>query len=115
MQSSSLRIEVWAQILTWLVPSVNESDIRLSSRKQSSKDQAAFYGLRLVCKAFNQVFVSHPDLCRGLVVTQPMVESFDSLMLWLKRYHAHVQTFADYAGHPARALVWEALPSGQQS
>ena len=107
--ASLLSRDLWGRVLSFAVAGVADgSDMAFFSSRQWSKEQAAYFKLRLVCKAFNQAFLDYPQLSRGLILRRP-VRSRNSLTTWLQRHHGSVQTFAGFAGSPTVELVLKAL------
>ncbi len=113
--ANGLSLELWAQIISLLLFGVaEETEMRFLSPNRTFSQQASFYRLRLVCKRFNEVFLEYPDLCRGLVFRQQQADTLSpSLVTWLKRYHASVQTLAAYRGNSALIQLLEMLSSSK--
>lgn len=104
-----LTLDLWGRVLSFAVASVaDESNMGVLPPSLCFKEQAEFYRLRLVCKAFNQAFLDYPHLSRGLILQHPL-GSISSLMAWLQRYHGSVQTFAGFESPIVEVVLFSLL------
>jgi len=81
-----LASDLWARIFSCLEdPNECLGYVNLEQQEQEEAEHAAFFELRLVCKAFNQIFADyHPCLTRSLTLRWSLAHSHvPSLMSWL--------------------------------
>ena len=109
--ASILNLDLWSRVL-----SLVQADVLRAAETHEMYlvsegcyiQQALFYRLRMVCKAFNEAFLTFPQLCRSLILNRP-IRSVRGLMTWLKRHHGSVQKFAGFAESPTEQMILSAL------
>ncbi len=105
--TSQLSSDLWAKIFT-ILGSEGEFCDGVIDRRLTS--QAYFFGLRLVCKKFNDVFEANSRFFSSLVVSSTFPpQACPGLLTWLSKHRTKIQNVATTCGSPCLEIVLSGL------